>query len=114
MSEECIFCKIAKGAIPSDKIYEDKDVFAFRDIHPAAPTHVIVIPKKHYATLNDIPAADMGIVSKIHAAIQEVAQKTGVAENGYRIIVNTNRLAGQEVFHVHFHVLGGRPLGALG
>ena len=114
MSGECIFCKIAKGTIPTDKIYEDEAVLAFRDIHPVAPTHVIVIPKIHYATLNDIPESDLGVLSKIYSAIQEVARKTKIADTGYRAIVNTNRLAGQEIFHVHFHVLGGRPLGSMG
>lgn len=114
MADECIFCKIAKGSIPSDKVYEDEDVLAFRDINPVAPTHVVVIPKQHFATLNDIPEDDLHIVSKIYAAIQEVARLTNIAHTGYRTILNTNRLAGQEIFHVHFHVLGGRPLGALG
>ena len=112
--DDCIFCKIAKGTIPAEKIFEDKDVVAFRDIHPVAPIHVVVIPKTHYATLNDIPKNDLGIISKIYAAIQEVARKTKIADTGYRTIVNTHSLAGQEVFHVHFHVIGGRPLHGLG
>lgn len=114
MADECIFCKIASGAIPSEKVFENEDVFAFKDIHPQAPTHIIVIPKKHYATLNDIPQNEMTVLSKIYTAIQQVARKANVADTGYRTIVNTNRSAGQEVFHVHFHILGGRPLGAMG
>lgn len=112
--DDCIFCKIAKGEVPSEKIFESDEILAFRDLHPVAPTHVIVIPKTHYATLNDIPKNELGILSKVYAAIQEVARKTKIADNGYRIIVNTNRSAGQEIFHVHFHVLGGRSLGAMG
>jgi len=111
---ECIFCKIANGTIPSEGVFENDDVFAFKDIHPVAPTHIIVIPKKHYATLNDIPQNEIDILSRIYAAIQEVARKTKIAETGYRTIVNTNRLAGQEIFHVHFHILGGRALGTMG
>lgn len=114
VADECIFCKIASGKIPSEKIFENEDVLAFKDIHPLAPTHLIVIPKKHYATLNDIPQNEIGILSKIYAAVQEVARKTEVADSGYRTILNTNRSAGQEIFHVHFHVLGGRPLGTMG
>lgn len=112
--EECVFCKIAGGAIPCEKVYENEDVLAFRDIHPAAPTHVVIIPKKHYPTLNDIPKGEMGILSKIYSAVQEVAKMTNVERTGYRTVVNTNRGAGQVVFHVHFHLLGGRPLGPLG
>jgi histidine triad (HIT) family protein len=114
MVADCIFCKIADGTIPSEKVYENEDVLAFRDIHPAAPTHIIVIPKKHYATLNDIPQGEMSILSKIYSAIQEVAKKTNVADQGFRTVVNTNRSAGQVVFHLHFHILGGRPLGTMG
>jgi len=112
--DECIFCKIAKGIIPAEKVFENDDLIAFKDVHPIAPTHVIVIPKTHYATLNDIPTSDIEIISKIYAAIQEVARRTKIADTGYRTILNTNRLAGQEIFHVHFHVLGGRPLGTMG
>ena len=114
MVADCIFCRIADGTIPSEKVYENEDVFAFKDIHPVAPTHIIVIPKKHYATLNDIPQSEMNVFSKVYSAIQEVAKKTKVADTGYRTIINTNRSAGQEVFHLHFHILGGRPLGTMG
>ena len=114
MADDCIFCKIASGKISSDKIFENEDVMAFRDIHPIAPTHVIIIPKKHYATLNDIPANEMGIVSKIFAAAKEIARSEKIADDGYRTILNTNRSAGQEIFHLHFHLLGGRPLRGLG
>lgn len=114
MPDECIFCKIAKGKIPADKVFEDEEVLAFKDIHPAAPAHIIVIPKKHFATLNDIPADELGVLAKIYAVIQDVARKTGIDGTGYRTIVNTNRAAGQVVFHVHFHVIGGRPLGTMG
>ncbi len=112
--DDCIFCKIAKGQISSDKLFENDDILAFRDINPIAPTHVIIIPKKHYATLNDIPHGEMGIVSKIFAAAKEIAKTEKIAEEGYRTILNTNRHAGQVVFHLHFHLLGGRPLRGLG
>ncbi len=114
MDSECIFCKIAKGDIPAKKIYEDDHVLAFHDINPVAPTHIIVIPKKHFPTLNDVPEKELNILSKIYAAIQKVVQTTKIANKGYRTILNTNKEAGQEIFHMHFHVLGGRPLGTMG
>lgn len=114
MSKDCIFCKIASGEIPSDKIYEDEDVVAFKDINPQAPMHIVVIPRKHFATLNDLSKDDLGILTKLYNAVQEIARKTNIAESGYRTIVNTNRMAGQEVFHLHLHIMGGRPLGKMG
>ena len=114
MSADCIFCKIAKGEIPADKIYDDEEIVAFRDINPQAPTHVIVIPKKHYASLNDIPPENIGFIAKIYNVIQKIVRQEKIADEGYRTIVNTNRMAGQEVFHIHFHILGGRPLGKMG
>ncbi|MFH1874469.1 MAG: histidine triad nucleotide-binding protein [Pseudomonadota bacterium] len=114
MAGDCIFCKIAKGEMPSDKVFENKDIIAFRDINPVAPTHIIVIPKEHYPTLNDIPAENLNIISQIYAVIKEIAKKEGVAEKGYRTIVNTNPESGQVVFHLHFHILGGRPMRGLG
>ncbi len=114
MPDECIFCKIAKGDIPAEKVLENEDVLVFKDIHPAAPTHLIVIPKKHYATLNDIPQGELAVLAKVFGAVQEITKKLGIAESGYRTLVNTNRYAGQIVFHLHFHILGGRPLGTMG
>ncbi|PIU58237.1 MAG: histidine triad nucleotide-binding protein [Deltaproteobacteria bacterium CG07_land_8_20_14_0_80_38_7] len=114
MHNDCIFCKIVSGSISSEKVYEDDDVFAFRDINPVAPTHILVIPKEHFSTLNDIPENKLNIISKIYSAIQKIAKKEGIAESGYRTIVNTNSMSGQVVFHLHFHVLGGRQLRGLG
>ncbi len=114
MADDCIFCKIAAGTIPADKVFENEHVVAFHDIHPAAPTHVLVIPKAHYASLNDIPQDKMAIVTDVFEAARQIAKKSGVADDGYRITLNTNRAAGQEVFHLHFHVMGGRAMGSMG
>lgn len=113
MSNDCIFCKIVAGQIPSSKVYEDEHVLAFHDIHPLAPVHVLVIPKKHMASVNDLGSGDSTILSHAFAAIQEVAKKTGVAESGYRVVTNTGKDSGQVVFHLHFHILGGQTLGPL-
>ena len=110
--EECLFCKIIKGEIPSDKVYEDELLFAFKDINPKAPVHLLIIPKKHYPTLNDIPDDEMGIVADIHNAIKKLAVEFGVAESGYRVLANVNAEGGQVVFHVHYHLIGGRQLRA--
>jgi len=106
---DCIFCKIVKGEIKSDLVYEDGSLIAFKDIHPAAPTHILFVPRKHYATLNDIPSGDT-IMSDITTAIQKVAAKLGLADRGYRVVTNVNREGGQVVFHLHVHMLGGRAL----
>jgi histidine triad (HIT) family protein len=110
MGDDCIFCRIVKGEIPSTKVYEDRDLFAFLDIRPVAPVHVLVVPKKHYATLNDVD--DPGVLGHLMAAAREIARREGVADDGYRVVVNTNRNGGQVVFHVHLHVIGGRALSA--
>ncbi len=109
----CLFCKISSGQIPSQKVYEDKEIFAFKDINPKGPVHILFVPKKHYATLNDIPEQELSIVAKIHRAVQKIAKEQGVAETGYRTLVNTNRDSGQEVFHVHWHLIGGKKLGPM-
>jgi len=106
---DCIFCKIVNGEIKADKIYEDEKLVAFKDIHPAAPTHILFVPKKHYATLNDIPENDT-IMGDITAAIQKTAKKLGLADRGYRVVTNVNREGGQIIFHLHVHMLGGRVL----
>ena len=111
MDENCIFCKIIKGEIPSSKVYEDEEVLAFNDINPAAPIHVLVIPKKHIASLADMEEVDQKIISKIYKVINEIAEKQGFKEKGYRVIVNCGEDGGQEVKHIHFHVLGGKKLG---
>jgi histidine triad (HIT) family protein len=114
MSSDCIFCKIIKGEIPTEKIYEDEHVVAFNDISPKSPTHILVVPKKHVASLNELKLDEMNMIVQVFNAIKKIAIIQGVAEDGYRVIVNTNRSAGQEVFHIHFHIMGGRQLGSMG
>lgn len=111
MSEQdCLFCKILVGDIPADIVYESESAIAFRDINPQAPTHVLVIPRKHISTINDIEEADRALVGDLYLAAQEIAAAEGMAESGYRAVMNCNEGAGQSVFHIHLHVLGGRPL----
>lgn len=111
MQENCIFCKIIKGEIPSKKVYEDEEILAFNDINPAAPIHVLVIPKKHITSLAEMEDGDEKIVGKIYKVINEIAEKLGVKEKGYRVIVNCGKDGGQEVGHLHFHLLAGKQLG---
>ena len=108
MEDDCLFCKIANKEISSDVVYEDDDIIAFNDIDPQAPVHIIFIPKKHIETLNDISISDSDLVGRIILAIKKIAFKKGISEDGYRIVANCNSNGGQEVFHVHFHLLGGR------
>lgn len=105
---ECLFCKIARGEIPSDIVYQNDEVIAFRDQNPQAPTHVLVIPRKHISTVNDLTAEDKDVVGEMLLAAKAVAAQDGLAEDGYRLIMNCNKGAGQTVFHIHLHVLGGR------
>jgi len=105
---DCIFCKIAAGEIPSTKVAEDDRFFAFRDINPEAPTHVLVVPKQHVPSLNEKPAADM--LGRLLLFAQAVADGEGLADRGYRVVINTNADGGQTVFHLHVHVLGGRGM----
>lgn len=113
MADDCIFCKIAKGEIPAEKVMEDDALVVFKDIRPAAPVHLLIVPKAHLPTLND--AGDQpALLGRMLVVAKEAAAKAGIAESGYRTIVNCNRGAGQEVFHLHMHVLGGRPLGSMG
>ena len=108
MSEACIFCRIAKGEIPAKLVYQDPDVVAFDDIKPQAPVHVLIIPRRHIERVNDLSAGDAALAGKLVLAAKQIAQDRGIAEPGYRIVLNCNRDAGQEVFHVHAHLLGGR------
>jgi histidine triad (HIT) family protein len=114
MADECIFCKILAGEIPSTKVYETENILAFEDIHPAAPVHVLVIPRKHIPSLNDAGEEDAALLGEMMLAAREVAKLKGTDETGYRVVFNTNRGAGQVVFHIHLHVLGGRALGRMG
>ncbi|HEY3374838.1 MAG TPA: histidine triad nucleotide-binding protein [Candidatus Aquicultor sp.] len=111
--EKDLFCRIVEGEIPADIVYRDDDVVAFRDISPAAPVHVLIVPKKHVAKLSDATEADAVLLGKIVLAANKIAEKEGILESGYRLIANTGANAGQEVMHVHFHVLGGKELGPL-
>ena len=109
--EDCIFCKIVNGEIPSEKVYEDENVLAFKDINPEAPVHVLVIPKKHIENILDIKPEDGEIINDIFATINKIAIKLGIDKEGFRVISNCGKDAGQEVMHLHFHVLGGKKLG---
>ena len=108
---DCLFCKIIKGDIPSDKVYEDEEILAFKDINPAATIHILVIPKKHISSLIDIEPEDEMLIGKIYSVINKIAEQQGVKEKGYRVIVNCGEDGGQEVMHLHFHLLAGRKLG---
>ncbi|MDJ0793997.1 MAG: histidine triad nucleotide-binding protein [Woeseiaceae bacterium] len=110
MSSDCLFCKIVAGEIPVEFVYESDTVVAFRDISPQAPTHVLVIPRKHIATINDIAPEDEAVIGHMYTAAKEIAAAEGIAEDGYRTVMNCNEGAGQSVFHIHLHVLGGRPM----
>lgn len=107
---DCIFCKMAKGEIKPAVVYESDRVLAFRDIHPKAPVHVLVIPKKHIPTLNDLDSDDAPLSGELLQTVKIVAEKEGLAEGGYRTVINCNANGGQEVFHLHLHVMGGRAM----
>mgnify|MGYP002537021281 FL=1 len=109
--EDCLFCKIIKGEIPSTKVYEDEDILAFNDINPAAPIHILVIPKKHIESLAHMQKEDEAIVGKIYGVINKIAEEKDFKDNGYRVIVNCGKDAGREVMHLHFHVLAGAKFG---
>ncbi len=109
--EDCLFCKIVKGEVPSNKVYEDDEILAFHDINPATPIHILVIPKKHITTHNDLGKEDIELMGKIHMVINQIAEENGFKENGYRLIVNCGEDGGQEVKHLHFHILAGKKMG---
>ncbi len=111
MAADCLFCKIRDGQIPAKLVHEDDRCFAFRDINPQASTHVLVVPRKHIATLNDVGPDDEAIVGHLHGAAARIARDEGIADAGWRAVFNVNEGAGQTVFHIHLHVIGGRPLG---
>ena len=108
--EDCIFCKIIAGEIPSTRVYRDELVTAFRDINPAAPTHVLIIPNRHIPTVNDLTEDDETIMGHLFTAARKIAEQEGIAESGYRLIVNTGPDGRQEVFHIHLHLLGGQKM----
>ena len=107
-AEDCLFCKIVAGDIPADIVIENDDVVAFRDINPQAPTHVLIIPRRHISTINDLDEGDEQIVGKLFLAARDIAAAEGIADAGYRVVMNCNAAAGQTVFHIHLHLLGGR------
>ena len=106
--KDCLFCRIVDGDIPAEVIYESDTALAFRDINPQAPTHVLIIPRRHISTIDDLDTADQELVGSLFTAAKDVAQQEGLAESGYRTVMNCGEGAGQSVFHIHLHVLGGR------
>ena len=109
--EDCVFCKIVDGKIPSNKVFENDEILAFKDINPAAPIHILVISKKHIKSINEIENKDEDLIGKIFAVIRDIAKEQGFADEGYRVISNCGINGGQEVPHLHFHIIGGKKLG---
>lgn len=107
---DCLFCKIVAGDIPADIVFESESALAFRDINPKAPTHVLIIPRRHISTINDIEPDDESLVGSLFSAARKIAAQEGLDEDGYRVVMNCNEGAGQSVFHIHLHLLGGRTL----
>lgn len=107
---DCLFCKMIAGDIPTDVVYQDDDVFAFRDINPQAPLHVLIVPKNHIATINDLQSDHAQLIGKLFLAAKKIAADEGVSEPGYRTVINCNAEAGQTVFHIHLHLLAGRQM----
>jgi histidine triad (HIT) family protein len=107
---DCLFCKIINREIPASLVYEDASVLAFNDINPQAPTHVLLVPKRHIASLNELTADDDPIVGELVRRAAAIAAERGISAKGYRVVLNTNRDAGQTVFHLHAHLVGGRPM----
>ncbi len=108
---DCLFCKMISGDIQPDTVYEDEHVLAFRDINPQAPTHILIIPKEHISTLNDLDPGHANIMGQLYLAARKIAEDEGIAGPGYRTVTNCNADAGQTVFHIHMHLLGGRNMG---
>ena len=108
---DCLFCKMVSGEIKPDTVMETEDVLAFRDISPQAPTHILIIPKKHISTINDITDEDTEIMGKLYQVAKEIAAQEGLADPGYRTVMNCNSDGGQAVYHIHLHLLGGRQMG---
>jgi histidine triad (HIT) family protein len=106
---DCLFCRIIRGEVPSKKVYEDEHIFAFEDLNPQGPTHVLVIPKKHISGLKEAVTGDAELVGRCHLAAAQIARERSI-EDGYRTVLNVGPRAGQSVFHLHVHLIGGRPL----
>ncbi len=109
--EDCVFCKIIDGKIPSEKVYEDENVLAFKDINPVAPIHILVIPKKHIEKIIDVKEENSYLIAEIFKAINKIVKELNIEEDGFRVIANCGRDGGQEVMHIHFHIIAGRKLG---
>ncbi len=107
----CIFCKIISGEIPSDKVYEDDNVLAFKDLNPTAPTHLLVIPKQHIASLDAALPENVELLGQLQLVAAEIARQAGIAQDGYRLVANCGKMGGQTVDHLHYHLIGGRMLG---
>ena len=107
-AQDCLFCRIADGEIPAEVIYQSENAIAFRDINPQAPTHALIIPRRHISTMNDLDVGDQELVGSLFLAAKDIAQQEGLAEEGYRAVMNCGEGAGQSVFHIHLHLLGGR------
>lgn len=110
----CIFCKIISGDIPSTNVYKDEQATAFRDINPAAPTHILIVPNKHIDSSNFLITDDEALIGHLFMVAKNLAEKEGIAESGYRLTMNTNQQGGQTVFHIHLHLLGGRQMKGFG
>ena len=108
---DCLFCRIVSGAIPASRVYEDEQVVAIRDINPQAPVHILLLPKRHYASVLEAARTDAALIGRIVVAASQVARQEGIAERGFRLLTNTGPDGGQAVSHLHFHLLGGRPMG---
>ncbi len=113
MSQDTLFTKIINKEIPADMVYEDELVAAFRDINPQAPTHILIVPKKPIPTVDDVSEADEAALGRLFTAAAKIARREGISANGYRLIINCRDHGGQEVYHLHMHLLGGRPLGRM-
>ncbi|MDR9455430.1 MAG: histidine triad nucleotide-binding protein [Spiribacter sp.] len=111
MNKPCLFCEIAAGRMEADVLHQDDHVVAFRDIHPQAPTHVLVIPRKHITSMLDIESVDAELLGHMHVTARDLAKRLGIAESGYRSVFNCGRDGGQAVWHIHLHLLGGRSMG---
>jgi len=108
--DECIFCKIVRGELPAKIVYKDDQVTAFRDINPVAPTHVLVVPNKHITSTNDVTSEDKPLLGHILSSVKTIAEKEGITDSGYRLIINTGPDANQVVFHLHLHIIGGQHM----
>jgi histidine triad (HIT) family protein len=109
--KDCLFCKIVDGNLPADIVYENDMLVAFRDINAKAPTHILLIPRRHIATMNDLQNGDESLAGELFLTAAKIAADEGLADDGYRVVMNCNEAAGQSVFHIHLHLMGGRPMG---